>query len=159
MDAPELRAAFADFCAAPAWIDRMTASRPFASAEAILAAADEVAKGVPDADWLEAFRHHPRIGERQAERIQSEAARGMSASEQGSVERAAAADVAALAEGNRAYEARFGYVFIVSAAGRTVPEMLAMLKERLGHDAAAELRVAAAEQQKITRLRLARLFG
>ncbi|HXT29900.1 MAG TPA: allantoicase [Vicinamibacterales bacterium] len=159
MDAPELRAAFADFCAAPAWIDRMTASRPFASAEAILAAADEAAKGVPDADWLEAFRHHPRIGERQAERIQSEAARGMSASEQGGVERAAAADVAALAEGNRAYEARFGYVFIVSAAGRTVPEMLAMLKERLGHDPAAELRVAAAEQQKITRLRLARLFG
>jgi len=159
MDAPELRAAFADFCAAPAWIDRMTASRPFASAEAILAAADEAAKGVPDADWLEAFRHHPRIGERQAERIQSEAARGMSSSEQAGVERAAAADVAALAEGNRAYEARFGYVFIVSAAGRTVPEMLAMLKERLGHDPAAELRVAAAEQQKITRLRLARLFG
>ena len=83
----------------------------------------------------------------------------MSSSEQAGVERAAAADVAALAEGNRAYEARFGYVFIVSAAGRTVPEMLAMLKERLGHDPAAELRVAAAEQQKITRLRLARLFG
>jgi len=159
MDAPELRAALADFCAAPAWIDRMIASRPFASAEAILTAADEAAKGVPDADWLEAFRHHPRIGERQAERIQSEAARGMSSSEQGGVERAAAADVAALAEGNRAYEARFGYVFIVSAAGRTVPEMLAMLKDRLGHDPAAELRVAAAEQQKITRLRLARLFG
>jgi allantoicase len=159
MDAPELRAVFADFCAAPSWIDRMAASRPFAGADAVLAAADEGAKGVPDAEWLEAFRHHPRIGERQAERVQSEAARDMSSSEQAAVQRAASADLAALAEGNRAYEDRFGYVFIVSAAGRTAPEMLSMLKERLGNDPAAELRVAAGEQMKITRLRLARLLG
>ena len=114
---------------------------------------------MPDAEWLEAFRHHPRIGERQAERLQSEAARDMSSSEQADVQRAASADLAALAEGNRAYEDRFGYVFIVSAAGRTAPEMLSMLKERLGNDPAAELRVAAGEQMKITRLRLARLLG
>jgi allantoicase len=159
MDAPGLRGALADFSGAPAWIDRMAAARPFATPDAIIAAADESARGVTDADWREAFRHHPRIGEQRAERIQSETARGLSSSEQAGVQRAASADLAALVAANRAYEARFGYVFIVAAAGRTVPEILAMLEERMKNDAATELHVAAGEHQKITRQRLARLLG
>ena len=159
MDIPDLRAVLADFCAAPAWIDQMLAARPFALPETVLAAADSAGRAVPAADWREAFRHHPRIGERTAERRQSDAARALSSQEQAGASGASSADLAALADGNRAYEERFGHVFIVSAAGRSAEEMLANLRDRLKNDPAAEIEVAAAEQQKITRLRLERLLG
>jgi allantoicase len=159
MDDPELRVLLADFNAAPAWIDRMAAARPFASAPAALAAADKAADAVDPHGWREAFRHHPRIGERQAERRQSDTAQTLSSREQGSVQEAAAADLASLADANRAYEERFGHVFIVSAAGKTAPEMLALLRDRLKNDPETELRIAAGEQRTITRLRLEGLLG
>jgi allantoicase len=159
MDEQEIRAALADFCAAPAWIGRMAASRPFATPADVLRAADAAADATGPDDWREAFRHHPRIGESAAERPQSDAARTLSAREQSASRQASPADLAALAEGNRAYQDRFGYVFIVSAAGRTAPELLAILRDRLKNDAATELGVAAGEQRRITRLRLERLLG
>ena len=159
MDDGEVRAALADLCAAPAWIERMAASRPFATPAAVLAASDAAAGAVAAEDWREAFRHHPRIGERAAERPQSDAAQALSAREQSASQEASAPDLAALAEGNRAYQDRFGYVFIVCASGKTVPGMLAILRDRLKNEPDAELRVAADEQRKITRLRLERLLG
>ena len=62
-----------------------------------------------------------------------------------------------LAEGNRHYEARFGYIFIVCATGRSAEEMLAMLERRLTNHPDDELRIAAEEQRTITRLRIAKL--
>jgi allantoicase len=159
MDDRDLRAALADFCAAPSWIDRVARARPFASPAAVFAAADAAAQAVTTDDWREAFRHHPRIGERDAERQQSDTARALSSREQSGVEDAAAADRAALVEGNRAYEARFGHVFIVCAAGRSATDMLASLHDRLKNDPGTELTVAAGEQKKITRIRLERLLG
>ena len=159
MDGPELRASLADLCAAPAWIEAVAAARPFKTAEALLHAVDAAGTGVSDADWREAFRHHPRIGERLAERRPSDAAQSMSSREQAAVEQASRDDLAALAEGNRAYEERFGHVFIVCASGRSAPEMLATLRDRLKNDPAAEIRIAAAEQQKIARLRLEKMLG
>jgi allantoicase len=159
MDAPELAGALADFCAAPSWIARMTAARPFATAATVFASSDAASAALTADDWREAFRHHPRIGERTAERAQSAAAADLSSREQAGVQGAASSDLQALSEGNRAYEDRFGYVFIVCASGRTAPEMLALLRDRLKNDPESELRVAAGEQRKITRLRLERLFG
>jgi allantoicase len=159
MDDRELRARLADFCAAPAWIDRMASARPFATPADVLSAADAAAEAAGSDDWREAFRHHPRIGENAAERPQSAAARTLSASEQSASRDASPADLAALAEGNRAYQDRFGYVFIVSAAGRTAAEILAILRDRLKNDPETELQIAAGEQRRITRLRLERLFG
>ena len=72
----------------------------------------------------------------------------------------AAADEAtliALRDGNVAYEARFGHVFLVCATGKTAAEMLALLQARLGNDPADEWQVARAEQGKITRIRLEKL--
>jgi 2-oxo-4-hydroxy-4-carboxy-5-ureidoimidazoline decarboxylase len=63
-----------------------------------------------------------------------------------------------LAAGNRAYEARFGYIFIVCATGKSAGEMLAILEQRLANDPGEELHIAAEEQRKITRLRLAKLL-
>jgi allantoicase len=159
MDDPDLSGALADFCAAPAWIERMAASRPFATPAAVLAASEAAADATGPDDWRESFRHHPRIGETSAERPQSDAARTLSAREQSASRQASPADLEALAEGNRAYQDRFGYVFIVSAAGRSTAEMLAILRDRLTNDAGTELGVAAGEQRRITRLRLERLLG
>ena len=66
--------------------------------------------------------------------------------------------LAALAKANRAYEQRFGYIFIVCATGKSSEEMLALLQQRLQNDPAAELRMAAEEQRRITHLRLQKLL-
>jgi len=159
MDGPELRALVADFCAAPAWIDRVAAARPYASADALLAASDAAAEGVSADDWREAFRHHPRIGERRAEKQQSDAAQTLSSQEQAAASSAPQPDLTALADANRRYEERFGHVFIVAAQGKSAAEILGILRQRLNNDPAAEIEIAAAEQKKITRLRLERLLG
>ena len=136
-------------CGSSRWADEVVRRLPFATMEELLAAADEIWGTLDAADWLEAFAAHPRIGERTADR---QASREQS--------RAAAADAsvhARLAQGNRDYEARFGYIFIISAQGKSAEEMLGALERRLRNPAAEELKIAAAEQAKITRLRLGRL--
>lgn len=135
-------------CAASRWVAGMLAAQPFADADAALAAADAVWRELGPDDWLEAFAAHPRIGDRTAS--------GASAREQAGVRGADADTLAALAEGNRAYERRFGFVFLICATGKTAGEMLAALRARIDNDRATELRIAAAEQLQITRLRLAR---
>jgi allantoicase len=159
VDTPEVRALLADFCAAPAWIDRVSASRPFASAKSLVDAADAAFADVDREGWLEAFRHHPRIGERAAERAQSASAAKASAIEQTAVSDAAAADREALAQANREYEQRFGHVFIIAAAGRSASDILQALRARMNNDPDTELRAAAEEHQKITRLRLERVVA
>ncbi len=158
MDEPELRPGLADYCAAPSWIDHMIAARPFASPGSMLAASEAAADAVTADGWREAFRHHPRIGERLAERRQSDAAQDLSAREQSSATAGTPAERAALIEANRAYEDRFGHVFIVCATGKSAAEVLALLRERLKNDPETELTMAVDEQKKITRLRLSRLL-
>ena len=155
----ELHAALADYCAAPGWIALMAGARPYSSAAGLLETADKAAEAIGREEWLEAFRHHPRIGERRAEAAQSPLAKTASAGEQAAVSLADQHDLEALASDNRAYEDRFGYVFIISAAGKTAPEIRAALTARLKNDAATELRIAAAEQRRIMRLRLEKLLG
>jgi OHCU decarboxylase len=99
-------------------------------------------------DWSEAFAAHPRLGEKGGhapETSEKEQSRLMGARDE---------TMAALAEENRRYEARFGRVFLMSAAGHTAADVLAALRQRIGNDAVAEVKVAAEEQRKITRLRL-----
>jgi allantoicase len=161
-------------CGSRAWAARVAAARPFADADAVAAAADQAWARLGPEDWLEAFAAHPRIGERPAaapaERVPAApaasggrpaaapAASTWSAREQAGVAGADPATLAELAAGNREYEEHFGHVFLVCATGRSASELLAALRERLGNDPATELRVAAEEQRKITRLRLEKLF-
>ena len=139
-------------CHSRRWAKEMAAGRPYADLAALQRAADEVWLGLGPEDWLEAFAAHPRIGEGGG------AAADWSRQEQAGV--GGATDVKErLARGNADYEARFGHVFLISAAGRDAPEILAALTERLGNDPATELRVAAEEHRRITRLRLERLMA
>jgi OHCU decarboxylase len=158
MPAGVANAAFLACCGSRKWADAMTAARPFAAATQLYETADRVWLGLGPDEWRHAFTAHPRIGERRAAREEG-GARAASWSKQ--EQAAAAADATTLrelAEVNRAYEARFGHVFLVCATGRTATELLANAKARMNNDPTTELTVAAEEHRKITRLRLARLL-
>lgn len=137
----------------------MVRGRPFKSIEDLLERSDATWRSTEAADWHEAFAHHPRIGERRSEATQSALAREWSGGEQTGMQQARSTVQDELADVNRAYEERFGHIYIVCATGRTAGEMLTVAKERMRHDPATELRVAAEEQRKITQLRLRKLLG
>jgi 2-oxo-4-hydroxy-4-carboxy-5-ureidoimidazoline decarboxylase len=153
----EARAAFLRCCGSTRWAEWMAARRPFGSEAQLLTAAGQVWQGLAPEDWREAFAAHPRIGDLESLRARFAPTAAWSAGEQAGVAGAPEATLLALAEGNRAFEARFGHLFIVCASGKTADEMLALLRQRLGNDPEEELRIAAAEQEKITRLRLQKL--
>lgn len=150
---PEARAALLRCCGSTRWTGQMSTRRPFADADALFAAARDIAKSLTRCDWLEAFAAHPKIGD--FESLRSKPA--WSAEEQSTLSSAAVVTLRALAAGNRTYEAKFGHIFIVCATGKTADEILALLEHRLGNSADEELRIAAAEQEIITHLRLQRL--
>ena len=158
LDEDAARAALTRCCGARRWVEGMLSRRPFPSTELLLAAADEVWSQLERADFLEAFSHHPQIGADRAELARHFSATAqLSSSEQAGVSDADAATLDALRDENHAYLARFGYIFIVCATGKSAAEMLALLRERLPNDPDTELRIAAAEQAKISALRIQRL--
>jgi len=142
-------------CGAKRWAQAMVARRPFASVDDLGAAADEIWGTMEEADWLEAFACHPRIGERKAAHAPVRTA-AWSAQEQSRAAGAAEDTLAQLAAGNALYEQRFGFTYIVCATGKSAEEMLAILNRRLGNSRQAELREAAGQQRQITQIRLAK---
>ena len=146
-------------CGAHRWAEQVADRRPFASADALLRAADEIWAKMERADILEAFTHHPKIGDVDSLRKKFASTAARAAGEQSGVNSAGEEIIRALAAGNQAYEARFGYIFIVCATGKSAGEMLAILNGRLRNEPAHELAVAAGEQQKITVIRLNKLLG
>ncbi len=108
-------------------------------------------------DWLEAFSHHPKIGDRASLAARFPATHHLSAEEQSGVGEASDDVLTALADANQAYADRFGFIFIVCASGKTADEMLQLLRARLPNDRETELRVAAEEQAKVTAIRLGAL--
>jgi 2-oxo-4-hydroxy-4-carboxy-5-ureidoimidazoline decarboxylase len=154
----EARVALARCCGAARWVEAMLQRRPFRSPAALLQEADAAWGELTAADFLEAFSHHPEIGVSLDElRRKFAATADLSRGEQAGAAGASEAILGALRSQNQAYRARFGYSFIVCATGKTASEMLALLQDRLGNEPEAELAVAAAEQAKITRLRLEKL--
>ena len=141
-------------CGSTRWVDRMMQRRPFGNDARLLSAARIEWFGLSESDWLEAFSHHPRIGDRAALETRFPKTHDLSAKEQAGIASAREDVLTALAEGNDAYFDKFGFVFIVCATGKSAEEMLSLLRERLQHDRANELRVAAEEQARITALRL-----
>lgn len=154
----QVRLALERCCGAGAWVARMCAARPFGSREALHLEAERAATGLGPDDWREAFSHHPKIGDAASLRARFPSTAGWAASEQGGAAGAPEAVLEALAAGNRAYEERFGYIFIVCATGKSAVEMLDLLRARLENPPAAEFGNAVREQMKITRLRLDKLL-
>jgi allantoicase len=138
-------------CGSSEWVRQMMAARPFATGHDLMHASEEIWNGLTPNDWREAFAAHPRIGERSGSRWARQ--------EQSGTASASSESMHALAAANREYEARFGYIYIVCATGRSADDMLAMARQRLENAPDDELRLAAGEQLKITKLRLMKLVG
>ncbi len=132
----------------------MLQRRAFRSTGALLDAARDEWFALDQDDWREAFRHHPRIGDRAALRARFPQTAHLSAQEQHGIDGASDEVLDALAEGNREYEAKFGFIFIVCATGKSAAEMLGLLRTRLPNPPDREIRIAAAEQAEIMALRL-----
>jgi OHCU decarboxylase len=155
----DARSALLDCCGAREWVARVLAHKPFASGDQLLETADRVWAELQPEVWLEAFRHHPAIGSSKAKQKQSATARKWSTGEQSVAQKASAETLSLLAAANREYHDKFGHVFLICATGKTSEEILQSLQRRLPNDRDAELRIAAEEQRKITRLRLQKLLA
>ena len=132
----------------------MASKRPIQDELSLMETSDAIWGGLGEADWREAFRSHPRIGESRAEANSITQSSAWSEQEQ---QKAASADEAmklALKWGNREYEQKFGRIFIVCAMGKSAAEILEILRRRLHNDEATELQQAAEEQRQIMHIRL-----
>jgi len=154
----EAKSDFLRCCGSARWAKQMLERRPFTGTPDLFAAAEDIWYGLSSFDWMEAFSHHPKIGGLDSLRAKFADIKEWAAGEQAGVQNATEETIKELAEGNQRYEKKFGFIFIVSAAGKTATEMSALLKERLSNDVATELKIAAGEQNKITRLRLQKLI-
>jgi len=152
LDPAGAKAAFLRCCGSERWARAMVEARPFDSLNRMIETGDACWASLTPDDWLEAFAAHPQIGEQKS-------GSAWSAAEQAAAASAAADERARLTALNAAYRARFGYIFIVCATGRSAAEMLKLVEARLSNDPAIELRIAAEEQRRITGLRLAKLIG
>lgn len=158
LDHDGAHAAFLRCCGSSAWARAMNLARPFEDRAALLRIGEQLWWSLGEDDWLEAFAAHPRIGARPAPAAGTAEADAWAGREQSSTANAADAVLGALATANQQYLDRHGFIYIVCATGRGADEMLADLQARVGNPRAAELRTAAEEQAKITRLRLHKLL-
>lgn len=152
-------AAFLDCCGSKKWAEEMAARRPFADSATMLEVAGEIWESLDHKEWLAAFRHHPPIGGKKASGKQSAKAQQWSKGEQATAQKATEETLRVLAAANQAYHAAFGYVFLICATEKTTGEILRSLQQRLSNDPKSELKIAAEEQRKITRLRLEKLLA
>jgi 2-oxo-4-hydroxy-4-carboxy-5-ureidoimidazoline decarboxylase len=162
-------------CSSPRWAAEVASGRPYKSVDEILARSDKSMAGLTQADLEQALAGHPRIGD--PSRIgaaggaeagpggaaggsgqEAAAVAGWSGQEQAGVRAADQATVQALAAGNRAYEGRFGHIYLVCATGRSGTELLTLLRERLAHDPGTEWKVVRRELGKINQIRLRKLL-
>jgi 2-oxo-4-hydroxy-4-carboxy-5-ureidoimidazoline decarboxylase len=153
----QVESSLTDCCGSARWAASVALRRPYATVEALHKAADSIWWNLEHADWLEAFSHHPQIGDKPASG--SESSRQWAEGEQTGA-CAATEDVKArLARANRAYYEKFGYIYIVCATGKSAEAMLAILNQRLQNDLPSEISIAAEQQRLITRIRLEKLLA
>ena len=158
LEAEEARKELLKCCGAMRWAETVERGRPYRNIEDLLARANDVWWSLPENEWLDAFRSHPKIGEKKAAQDVAAQSQQWSAQEQRGVQDATTDASNKLARLNREYEEKFGFIFIVCATGKSSDEILALLEQRLQNEPAAELPIAAAEQAKITELRLRKLL-
>lgn len=141
-------------CGSTRWVEAMLTRAPFETSQHLHVAADEAFDELREDDWLEAFAHHPRIGDVDALRERFATSGALSEREQAGIAGTPDELLEELARGNATYEERFGFVFLVRAAGRSAQELLELQRARLASDRVTELVTAAQQQREITQLRL-----
>ena len=145
-------------CGSQQWIKAILAARPYASLERLHAFSDKVWEKLDTDDYLEAFSHHPQIGNIDSLKKKFASTALWAGSEQQGTAQASDALLQNLKQCNETYLQKFGFIFIVCATGKSAQEMLDLLNQRLTNDRITELQIAAAEQNKITHIRLNKLL-
>jgi|ERR1700757_1816893 len=146
-------------CGSTTWAKQLATKKPFESKTSLLHNSDWIWQNCTVRDALEAFTHHPKIGDLKSLEKKFAATKDWAGGEQAGVNTATQNTLVALANGNEAYLKKFGYIFIVCATGKTAEEMLALLNTRLGNTPETEIKIAMAEQNKITHIRLEKLIN
>ena len=146
-------------CGSSNWANQLSNRAPFGSLEALIENSDMIWNRCSEEDGMEAFTHHPKIGDLESLERKFAATKQWAGGEQAGVNAADKQTLIALAEGNAAYEQKFGFIFIVCATGKTAAQMLTILQERLRNPLADEIKIAMNEQNKITHLRLEKLIA
>ena len=154
----QLREQLTKCCGSKRWVEQMGTQRPYKNLEMLLQQAKKIWNQLDPSDWLEAFEHHPKIGDINSLRQKFNNTKAWASNEQAGVSEADEQTLQGLADGNTAYESKFGYIFIVCATGKSAAEMLDLLTNRLNNEPEEELNIAAGEQLKITHLRLKKWF-
>lgn len=140
-------------CCSSNWVFLMIQKFPFASEKEMVSTATDVwYNQCSSTDWLEAFSHHPEIGD-----VKSLTEK-FAGKEQAAVAEASKETIQKLSGANAAYKNKFGFIFIVCATGKSAEEMLQLLNLRIKNTAADELNIAMGEQHKITLIRFKKLF-
>jgi 2-oxo-4-hydroxy-4-carboxy-5-ureidoimidazoline decarboxylase len=155
----QLVTALTQCCGSSAWVKGMMDFIPADDMVELLEDAESVWYQCSEVDWKEAFAHHPKIGDTASLKKKFASTADWASGEQSAVNTATEEVIAALAEGNRLYEEKFGYIFIVCATGKSAEEMLGMLQVRLRNSPEEEIEIAADEQNKITKLRIEKLLN
>ncbi len=144
-------------CGSSAWADKMIKMPPAEDLIDLFEDAEEAWYECSEADWKEAFTHHPKVGDVDTLRNKF-ASDQFAADEQSSINDASEQTLQLLAVRNEQYEKKFGYIFIVFATGKSAREMLELLDARLQNDPEDEIKIAMDEQNKITKLRLEKIL-
>lgn len=145
-------------CSASRWAEEIVGLRPFASLSALQESSQTVWAEMREQDLLEAFDGHPKIGDPDSLKTKYSTTKEIASSEQSGIKHASDQVIEELASYNQAYLDKFGFIFIVCATGKNADEMLTSIKQRLSNLRERELALAAKEQQKITTIRIDKLF-
>ena len=146
-------------CGSTAWVEKMLTIPPANDLIDLFEDAEEKWYECSEKDWKEAFSNHPKIGDLESLKKKFASAAQWATNEQSGVNVATEKTLERLAKGNKLYEEKFGYIFIICATGKSAEEMLENLEERLSNDPKDEIKIAAGEQNKITQLRLEKFFA
>jgi 2-oxo-4-hydroxy-4-carboxy-5-ureidoimidazoline decarboxylase len=159
LDKEKLKEELTNCCGSSAWVNKMLVFFPADDLVELLEDAEEQWYECNEADWKEAFKHHPKIGDIESLKKKFTSIAKWASDEQSAVDLASQQTLEALAEANRLYEEKFGYIFIVYATGKSAEEILTILQTRLQNNPEVEIEIAADEQNKITKLRLEKLLA
>ena len=145
-------------CTSQVWVHKLAAERPFASIADVKQSADRCWQGLDEADYLQAFEGHPKIGDVNSLKAKYANTKALASGEQSGVAQASDEVIEALSRDNQLYLDRFGFIFIVFASGKSAQQMLELLQGRLHNDRATELKNAAEQQRLIFQLRIDHLI-
>lgn len=156
----EIRKELLKCCGSLRWATLMVHSYPFVSPDEMKKKASIIwYEQCTKEDWLEAFAHHPKIGDVKSLQEKFASTKEWAANEQSGIQNADTKMIEELAIENKKYEDKFGFIFIVCATGKSAEEMLPLLKQRLLNSYEDEIKFAMEEQNKITHIRLEKLLS